>query len=136
MCGIAGILEPGRPAQAEQAAAMGELIAHRGPDDHGLYEDAGIALAFRRLAILDLSECGHQPMPYANGRYWLVFNGEIYNYRELRAELEGRGHRFDSRTDSEVILAAYAEWGRRCVERFVGMWAFALWDREERTLTC
>jgi asparagine synthase (glutamine-hydrolysing) len=136
VCGIAGILEPGRPAQAEQAAAMADILAHRGPDDSGLFEGDGVALSFRRLAILDLSTDGHQPMPYAGERYWLVFNGEIYNYRELRAELEARGHRFRSRTDSEVILAAYAEWGPVCTARFVGMWAFALWDAEQRTLTC
>ena len=93
-------------------------------------------MAFRRLAILDLSRAGHQPMADEHDRYRIVHNGEVYNYRELRSELEAYGHRFRSQTDTEVILAAYAEWGPDCVKRFNGMWGFAIWDRLERSLFC
>lgn len=93
-----------------------------------------LALGFRRLAILDLSPAGHQPMCSADGRLWVVFNGEIYNYLELRAELSGHGHVFRTQTDTEVILAAYRQWGANCLERFNGMWALAIWDSHERTL--
>ena len=95
---------------------------------------ADLALGFRRLAILDLSPAGHQPMSSPDGRYWLIFNGEIYNYRALRQELAGRGYTFHTGCDSEVILAAYAAWGPDCARRFNGMWAFALWDTVKRTL--
>jgi asparagine synthase (glutamine-hydrolysing) len=136
VCGICGIVELGRAAQVETAAAMARELDHRGPDGAGAFDAPGVALGFRRLAILDLSEAGMQPFASEDGRHVLVHNGEIYNYRELRAELEGRGHRFRSATDTEVILAAYREWGERCVERFNGMWAFALWDDAERRLFC
>jgi asparagine synthase (glutamine-hydrolysing) len=136
MCGICGIVAPGRPAEAETVAAMSELIAHRGPDGDGIFTRDGVALGSRRLAILDLSEAGAQPFASADGRLHVVHNGEIYNYRELRGELASRGHRFASATDTEVILAAYREWGERCVERFNGMWAFALWDEGEQRLFC
>ena len=136
MCGICGIVAPGRPAEAETVAAMSELIAHRGPNGDGIFTGVGVALASRRLAILDLSDAGAQPFASPDGRMQLVYNGEIYNYRELRAELEGRGHRFASASDTEVILTAYREWGERCVERFNGMWAFALWDSVEHRLFC
>src|SRR5438093_9399640 len=136
MCGICGIGAPGRPAETETAAAMSELIAHRGPDGEGVFATDGVALASRRLAILDLSEAGAQPFASLDEKLHVVHNGEIYNYRELRSELIGRGHRFTSATDTEVILAAYREWGERCVERFNGMWAFALWDEDEQRLFC
>ncbi len=93
-----------------------------------------LALGFRRLSILDLSECGHQPMPSSDGRCWIVFNGEIYNYRELRSELAGYGYTFRGGSDTEVILAAYQQWGPGCLERFNGMWALAIWDTRERAL--
>ncbi|AGH97798.1 asparagine synthase (glutamine-hydrolyzing) [Micavibrio aeruginosavorus] len=93
--------------------------------------DAYVGFGHRRLSILDLSPLGHQPMSYAEGRYWITYNGEVYNYLELRAELENLGHKFVSRTDTEVILAAYAEWGKDCLEKFNGMWAFAIFDRRE-----
>jgi asparagine synthase (glutamine-hydrolysing) len=127
MCGIAGVFGTVPPGVA---AAMGDAVAHRGPDDSGVFEDAGVAFAFRRLSIIDLSACGHQPMPYANGRYWIVFNGEIYNFAELRRELEAQGHRFVSHSDTEVILAGYAQWGGDVVQRLRGMFAFAIYDRE------
>ena len=136
MCGICGIVAPGRPHEAVTVAAMSELIAHRGPDGDGMFTRNGVAIASRRLAILDLSEAGAQPFSTPDGRLHLVHNGEIYNYRELRAELESRGHRFTSATDTEVILAAYREWGENCVAHFNGMWAFALWDEDERRLFC
>lgn len=106
-------------------------LAHRGPDDRDLHDDpeAGWTLGHTRLAILDLTPDGRQPMSYAEGRLWITFNGEIYNFRELRADLEARGHRFRSHGDTEVLLAAYAEWGPACVSRLRGMFAFALVDR-------
>src|SRR5919197_4817516 len=109
-------------------------MAHRGPNGDGIFAGDGVALGSRRLAILDLSEAGAQPFTSDDGKLHLVHNGEIYNYRELRSELSG--HRFVSGTDTEVILAAYREWGERCVERFNGMWAFALWDDDEQRLFC
>jgi asparagine synthase (glutamine-hydrolysing) len=134
MCGICGVVALERPAEVDTAARMARELDHRGPDGAGAYDAPGVALGFRRLAILDLSDAGMQPFASEDGRHVLVHNGEVYNYRELRAELESRGHRFRSATDTEVVLAAYREWGERCVERFNGMWAFALWDARERTL--
>jgi asparagine synthase (glutamine-hydrolysing) len=115
---------------------MAATLAHRGPDDSGVWTspDGAVALAHRRLSIIDLSPLGHNPMSYGDGRLWITFNGEIYNFLELRRELEGAGHRFRSHTDTEVILAAYDEWGVDCVQRLVGMFAFALWDEPRRRL--
>ncbi len=134
MCGICGVVAPGRPAEAATVEAMSARLAHRGPDGAGSFAGDGCALGFRRLAILDLSDAGMQPFASPNGRYRLVHNGEIYNYRELRAELDAHGHRFHTGTDTEVLLAAFVEWGEACVERFVGMWAFAVWDVEAQRL--
>ena len=137
MCGIAGIYHrEGRPVDPARLERMNRVLAHRGPDDLGTWCDpeAGLGLAHRRLSILDLSERGHQPMH--RGPAVLVFNGEVYNYRELRAELEILGHGFTSDTDSEVVLEAYLAWGPECVNRFNGMWGFALWDRARRLLFC
>ncbi|MHC5209590.1 MAG: asparagine synthase (glutamine-hydrolyzing) [Planctomycetota bacterium] len=132
MCGIAGITEQ----DADLVAAMAERLAHRGPDGEGLFHDEHVTLGHRRLSILDLSERGAQPMPFRRGddEYVLICNGEIYNFRELRGELEELGARFRSQSDTEVVLAAYAHWGRDCVKRFNGMWAFALYDKSRRTL--
>jgi asparagine synthase (glutamine-hydrolysing) len=115
---------------------MAACLPHRGPDDAGVWvsADGVIALAHRRLAIVDLSDRGHNPMTWDGGRLWITFNGEIYNFLELRKELQGFGHRFRSDTDTEVILAAYDTWGTECVHRFVGMFAFALWDAPQRRL--
>jgi len=141
MCGIAGLLlpdrDPGRiPEAARSVAQMNHLQQHRGPDDAGLHEGVGIALGHRRLSILDLTPRGHQPMQLAGTPLWIVHNGEVYNYRELRAELEGLGRAFVSETDTEVILASYARWGPACLERFNGMFAFAIWDEREEVLFC
>ena len=116
---------------------MADTLTHRGPDDSGAWVDpnAGIALGFRRLAILDLSPTGHQPMHSADSRYVLIFNGEIYNYRELRVELEHLGCRFRGTSDTEVILAGCSMWGvEATLPRLWGMFAIALWDRQERVL--
>lgn len=157
MCGIAGIVSlDGFDYQS--LVAMTNLISYRGPDGFGFaYDslaknsslelvhnqyrsprtpDAVVGLGNRRLAILDISNAGNQPMAIEEGSYCITFNGEIYNYKEVRSELERYGHRFHSRTDTEVILRSYLEWGENCLHRFNGMWSFALWDRPRQTLFC
>ncbi len=142
MCGIAGFLDlaPARDAASLQAtvAAMADTLRHRGPDDAGVWVDAaaGVALGFRRLAIIDLSPHGRQPMASADGRYVVVFNGELYNFRALRADLErAAGVRFRGHSDTEVLVEAIAHWGlRAALDRFNGMFAFAVWDCHERRL--
>ncbi len=109
-------------------------MAHRGPDGSGVYTDPHIQFGHTRLAIIDLTEGGHQPMLYEDGRYVITYNGEAYNYLELRAELEAKGERFSSRSDTEVLLAAYKVWGQECVSHFRGMFSFALWDEREKSL--
>ncbi|MGH3025062.1 MAG: asparagine synthase (glutamine-hydrolyzing), partial [Gaiellaceae bacterium] len=138
MCGIAGSLdlELGRPSDEDLVAQMTDLLAHRGPDDAGLLVDSPVVLGHRRLSILDVSQAGHQPMASGNGRYWITFNGEIYNYKELARELETLGHRFETTCDTEVLLAAYAQWGRDSFRRLNGMFAFAVWDRVRAELLC
>lgn len=131
MCGIFGHVGKLDRGLAERCL---HTLSHRGPDGWGLWQGDGVTLGHRRLAILDLSENGKQPMSYGNGRYWITFNGEIYNFLEIRAELEALGHVFRSESDTEVILAAYAQWGEGCLARFNGMWAFAIWDTVERSL--
>jgi asparagine synthase (glutamine-hydrolysing) len=121
---------------AARIRSMTDAVAHRGPDGEGHYVEGPLALGHRRLAILDLSDDGRQPMHSSDGRFVIVFNGEIYNYIELARELAGLGHRFHSRTDTEVILAAYAQWGADCVARFNGMWSFAIHDRANARLFC
>jgi asparagine synthase (glutamine-hydrolysing) len=136
VCGICGVVALGRPAETETVQAMAAALAHRGPDGSGSFAAPGVALGFRRLAIIDLSEAGNQPFASEDGRLQLIHNGEVYNYRELRPELEAKGHRFRTATDTEVVLAAYREWGERCVERFNGMWALAIWDADRERLVC
>ena len=136
MCGLCGVVDLGRPAETETVSRMAAALDHRGPDGDGSFADDGVALGFRRLAIIDLSEAGRQPFASEDGALQLVHNGEIYNYRELRRELEGNGHRFRSQTDTEVIVRAYEEWGDDCVRRFNGMWALALWDGPRQRLFC
>ena len=133
MCGIAGIISTvGRDFEPQIVDMMG-LVRHRGPDGEGRKDLLGerVWLGHRRLAIIDLSETGAQPMSFGDGRYWIIHNGEIYNYVELRTELEGRGYQFVSDSDTEVILAAYACWGRACLDRFNGMWGFLIVDCKE-----
>src|SRR5438067_4430199 len=137
MCGLCGVIHFGHPPERQTTERMAELMGHRGPDGAGTFEDErGVALGHRRLAIIDLSDAGLQPFASADGTLQLLHNGEIYNYRELRAELESLGHRFRSATDTEVVLAAYRQWGDDCVRRFNGMWAFALWDGGRERLFC
>ncbi len=136
MCGVAGVLDAAPVVERERAVrGMLAALAHRGPDDEGVWSDepAGLTLGHRRLAIIDTSAAGHEPMAY-RGRYFLTFNGEVYNFLELREELEAKGHAFASRTDAEVLLAGYAEWGVDVLQRLVGMFAFAIWDAAERVL--
>src|SRR5690606_19855864 len=134
MCGIAGILSlDGRPAPPEQVRAMCGAIVHRGPDDEGYYVDAEIAMGMRRLSILDL-DGGHQPMSNEDGSVWAVFNGEIYNYRELRRQLESRGHVLRTAGDTETLVHLYEEHGADFVPWLRGMFALAIWDRRRRTL--
>ena len=141
MCGLAGLFraEPGNPqAAAATVGAMAGTLGHRGPDDQGIWVDptGRTALGFRRLAIVDLSELGHQPMASVSGRYTMVFNGEVFNHRSLRQELEAGGARFRGHSDTETILAAFEAWGiRAAVRRFVGMFAIAVWDGRRAELT-
>ncbi|MDR0181632.1 asparagine synthase (glutamine-hydrolyzing) [Lysobacter arvi] len=141
MCGLAGLLRPTADLDAARldalAGAMGDALEHRGPDDRGVWVDdaAGVALAHRRLSILDLSPLGHQPMASEDHRYVAVYNGEIYNFAEIREVLVARGHAFRGHSDTEVLLAAVMEWGvHDAVARCNGMFALALWDRQERCL--
>jgi asparagine synthase (glutamine-hydrolysing) len=153
MCGIAGIISFKGPIDPRHIIKMTDIVSYRGPDDYGylggntesglgrpfkdISETAGMTfnllLGHRRLSILDLTPVGHQPMSYSNGRYWIIFNGDVYNYLELRADLQQKGYRFKTGTDREVILAAYQEWGVDCVHKFNGMWAFALLDTKMKT---
>lgn len=135
MCGITGIWNlSGELVERDQLLSMTRSLAHRGPDGEGVYIDGPLGLGHRRLAILDLGHQAAQPMSYGNGRYHITYNGEVYNFLELREELEGKGHRFRTETDTEVILAAYEQWGADCLLRFNGMWALAIWDAQEHTL--
>ncbi|NMA87880.1 MAG: asparagine synthetase B, partial [Methanoculleus bourgensis] len=137
MCGIAGqFVLNGEEADADLVAAMAERLRHRGPDGEGTCFSGPVGLAHRRLAIIDLSDEGRQPMANEDGSLWIVFNGEVYNYLELREDLRALGHRFATATDTEVVLHAYEEWGRDCLHRFNGMWAFAIWDNRRRELFC
>ena len=141
MCGLAGVFDSGRWREEDLkgvALRMSDAIAHRGPDDNGVWVEpaSGVALAFRRLAIVDLSEQGHQPMLSASGRYIIVFNGEVFNHDRLRAQLATRGRRFRGHSDTEVILAAFEEWGiERAVREFIGMFAIAVWATVRRELS-
>lgn len=136
MCGISGIINrTGSPVSEEEIRSINDLIVHRGPDAEGYFFAHSFAFGHRRLSILDLSEAGSQPMAYMD-RYTITYNGEIYNYIELKEELVALGYEFLSRTDTEVILAAYDCWGQACVSRFNGMWAFAVYDQERQMIFC
>src|ERR1043166_9712161 len=138
MCGIAGLISTD---PAARVAVMMKAIEHRGRDDEGAWtssqiNDAGqkVCLGHRRLSIIDTSSAGHEPMVSSDGRFVITFNGEIYNYRELRAELIGQGHAFHTQTDTEVLLTAWQEWGEAALPRLNGMFAFAVWDDRQRAL--
>jgi asparagine synthase (glutamine-hydrolysing) len=135
MCGICGILYPAATQNVDPniLATMNRQIAHRGPDDDGFFVEGNVGLAIRRLSIID-AKTGHQPMANEDESLWIVFNGEIYNHTELRAELEPRGHRYRTRSDTETIVHLYEEYGRDCVKYLRGMFAFAIWDCRRKTL--
>src|ERR671937_1714491 len=135
MCGIVGVCNPnGEAVSAGLLKRMTDAIAHRGPDGEGHYTDGAVGLGHRRLAVIDLSPAGHQPMANETGDVILTYNGETYNFQKLRVQLEALGHQFHSQTDAEVVVHAYEVWGPACVERFNGMFAFALWDARQRCL--
>lgn len=162
MCGICGLFNTTSNANTSNLHSMAHLLRHRGPDDEGYIAvstrdgavtplggadsqlplpdiarfegGADLFFAHRRLSIIDLSPAGHQPMSYDDGNLWVTYNGELYNFPEIRAGLEGRGHVFRTRTDTEVLLAAYAEWGEECLDRFDGMWAFVIYDKRRKLL--
>lgn len=134
MCGIAGILDlKGRGVERSRVERLCAQLVHRGPDEEGYYAGGGVALGQRRLSIIDLSS-GRQPMGNEDGTVWVTFNGEIYNFQELRLELESQGHRFATSSDTEVILHAYEQHGEACLSRFRGMFAFAIWDSNRKRL--
>ena len=135
MCGICGKYNFDRknPVSSDLLKRMADSIYHRGPDDEGFYLSGPVGLGFRRLSIIDLTT-GHQPICNEDETVWIVFNGEIYNYEELRDYLLGRGHVFRTRTDTEVIVHLYEEFGPACVERLRGMFGFAIWDERNQKL--
>lgn len=137
MCGISGIYNLNmQSVSVETLQKFTDSMLHRGPDGEGyeLFDNETLGLGQRRLSILDLSESGKQPMSYSNGRYWITYNGEIFNFLDIRKELEVLGYSFKSDTDTEVILAAYSQWGKACLDKFNGMWAFAIWDEQEKNI--
>jgi asparagine synthase (glutamine-hydrolysing) len=135
MCGIVGVLHRrNMPAAPVDVQRMCEALLHRGPDDHGIFCEGGVGLGHRRLSIIDLSAAGRQPISSPDGRYVMVYNGEVYNFQELRVELSGLGHSFNTRTDSEVVLHAVMQWGASAVTRFNGMFAFAVYDRDSQEI--
>ena len=135
MCGIAGIFDFRRKVKPEAIARAAATLQMRGPDDRGVWTEDDVGLGHQRLAVLDLSNAGHQPMHSAHGRYVIVFNGEIYNFLEVREVLERTAKRkWRSNSDTEVLLAAFEEWGPACLGRFRGMFALAIWDRVERVM--
>ncbi|MFH0894548.1 MAG: asparagine synthetase B, partial [Bacteroidota bacterium] len=135
MCGICGIINfNGRVVEEKTLRSMMKVMKHRGPDDEGTFVKENIGLGFVRLSIIDLSEKGHQPMTDESGRYVIVFNGEIYNYIELRQILVSKGYNFKSGSDTEVLLYSYMEWGKACLDKLNGMFAFAVYDKNSKIL--
>jgi asparagine synthase (glutamine-hydrolysing) len=134
MCGITGVVSKFSDERNSAVEKALQLMRHRGPDDQGIWEEDSVVLGHTRLSVLDLSSLGHQPMTDQSQRFALTFNGEIYNYLELRDELILLGHKFISKTDTEVLLAAYIEWGSDCLQRLRGMFAFGIWDKVQKTL--
>lgn len=137
MCGIIGLFKIGSAGNTEGMSLVEPLkcITHRGPDDQGLFYEANVALGQCRLSILDLGPAGHQPMISHDRNYVMIYNGEVYNFRELRSILESKGYKFEGQCDSEVILAAFVEWGDESFKMFNGMFALAIYDRKRRKLT-
>ena len=135
MCGIAVCVSENSEIDKKRFEAMTDVVAHRGPDDRGFYYDNGLAMGHRRLSIIDLSNDGHQPFEKVDD-YVVTFNGEIYNYIELREELKKSGFEFLTQTDTEVIVQAYKKWGVDCVSHFNGMWAFVIYDKKKNVLFC
>ena len=134
MCGFAAWYDPaGAPPDRAWLQGAADRIRHRGPDDEGFFAEPGVGLAFRRLAIVDV-ETGHQPLSNEDGSIWIAFNGEIYNHAELRVQLEAKGHRYRTHSDTETLVHAYEEWGPDFVKRLNGMFGFAIWDRPRRRL--
>ena len=135
MCGIFGLFHADAhpPTGADSLRRLGAVPAHRGPDGGGVYPDRGFGMGMRRLSIIDL-KTGDQPLANEDGSVWVVFNGEIYNYRELTAELLAKGHRFATASDTEVLVHLYEDYGEACVEKLRGMFAFAIWRPADRTL--
>lgn len=137
MCGIAGVISlDGSRIDRKLLERMTEVQEKRGPDDQGMWTKNSVGFGHRRLSIIDLSDAGHQPMTSLDGKFTITYNGEMYNYVELRQELKDLGHDFFSKSDTEVILKAYEVWGNSCVDRFIGMWAFAIWDDVKKELFC
>ena len=136
MCGIAGIYRfaSGRPVDGAVLDRMTDVLAHRGPDGRGTHVNGDLGLGHRRLAIIDLSDAGAQPMANEDGSLRLVFNGEIYNFSELRERLESRGHRFSTRSDTEVIVHLYEDYGDDCLRHLRGMFGLAIWDKRQQRL--
>ena len=135
MCGIAGIFNlNGEPVSPVLLRKMTDAMAHRGPDGEGFYIDSAIGLGHRRLAVIDLTPAAHQPMATESDGYVISYNGEAYNFQELRVELEALGHQFRSRSDTEVVLHAFQEWGPECLHKLNGHFAFAVWDKKRQTL--
>src|SRR5438128_1770623 len=135
MCGICGIFhtDPRQRVERGALAEMNRQIVHRGPDDDGFFVEGNVGLAMRRLSIIDI-KTGHQPISNEDENVWIVYNGEIYNHQELRVDLERRGHRYRTKSDTETIVHLYEEYGRDCVKHLRGMFAFVLWDRRKRQL--
>lgn len=137
MCGISGIFNiNGAPVDEQRLIKMNDLIHHRGPDGQGVFVDNNVGIGSNRLAIIDLRKIADQPMYDFSNRYVIVYNGEIFNYVEVRAELVSKGYKFNNNSDTEVILNAYIEYGEKCLDKLNGMWSFAIWDKQERKLFC
>src|SRR3989344_5134876 len=135
MCGIVGIYNlKERPVDSFLLERMTDSLRHRGPDDGGIYINKNVGLGHRRLSVIDISPAGRQPMANEDGTLQIVFNGEIYNFQEIRKDLEKNGHKFKSRTDTEVILHSFEEWGYECVKKFNGMFAFAVFSEKDKSI--
>ena len=138
MCAISGLICLKRSCGEEEhlrfVSRMCKLQTHRGPDDEGVISLGPVCLGSNRLSIIDLSQAGHMPMADSEENLWIVYNGETYNFQTLREELIGCGHKFRSKTDTEVVLHAFKQWGEQCFERFAGMFAFAIWDKKVKEL--